>query len=141
MGPRPARHVTARSAELMPLLVVVALSFAVCVVLTPVAMRVATRTGVVDRPGPLKVHDAPVPYLGGVAVFAGTAVGAGAGRPSVIAPLAGALALGVLDDRMGVSPWLRLGGQVAVGAGVAAVAPSRVGGAGGALLVGALTVL
>ena len=125
----------------MPLPVVVALSFAACVVLTPVAMRLATRTGVVDRPGPLKVHDRPVPYLGGLAVWAGTAVGAAAGRPSVVMPLAGALALGVLDDRVGVSPWLRLGGQVAVGAGVAAVAPTRLGGAGGALLVGAATVL
>ena len=125
----------------MALPVVVLLSFALCVVLTPVAMRVATRTGVVDRPGPLKVHDAPVPYLGGLAVLAGTAVGAASGRPSVVAPLVGALALGVLDDRMGVSPWLRLAGQVAVGAGVAAVAPTRLGGAGGALLVGALTVL
>ena len=69
------------------------------VVLTPVAMVVARRTGVVDRPGPLKPQAAPVPYLGGVAVFLAALVGAALGHPTVVAPLAGAVVLGVLDDR------------------------------------------
>jgi UDP-GlcNAc:undecaprenyl-phosphate GlcNAc-1-phosphate transferase len=125
----------------MPLAAVVPVAFVVAVVLTPVAMRVALRTGVVDRPGPLKPQAAPVPYLGGIAVFAGTLVGAASGHPVVIAPLAGALVLGVVDDRVGVAPWLRLLGQVAVGAGVAAVVPTRLGGVGGALAVGAATVV
>jgi UDP-N-acetylmuramyl pentapeptide phosphotransferase/UDP-N-acetylglucosamine-1-phosphate transferase len=51
---------------------------------TPVLITVAGRTGWMDRPGDLKVQRAPVPYLGGVAVFVGTAVGVLGGRPSVL---------------------------------------------------------
>ena len=57
------------------LVVVGAVAFGAAVVLTPVAMAVATRTGVVDHPGPLKPQAAPVPYLGGVAVFLAALVG------------------------------------------------------------------
>ncbi|HEY5024087.1 MAG TPA: hypothetical protein VII76_03855, partial [Acidimicrobiales bacterium] len=84
------------------LVVVGGAAFALAVVLTPVAMAVATRVGVVDRPGPLKPQSAPVPYLGGVAVFLAALVGAAAGHPAVIAPLAAAVVLGVLDDRLDV---------------------------------------
>jgi UDP-GlcNAc:undecaprenyl-phosphate GlcNAc-1-phosphate transferase len=125
----------------MPLPVIAAVAFAAALVLTPVAMMVATRAGVVDRPGPLKPQNKAVPYLGGVAVFAAATVGAAVGRPSVMGPMAGALVLGVLDDRFDLPPWLRLLGQVAVGAGVAAVAPTRLGGFGGAVAVAAATVV
>jgi len=47
----------------------------VTLVAAPVLRRVALRRGFVDRPGPLKTHRAPVPYLGGVAVFLGLVVG------------------------------------------------------------------
>ena len=57
-------------------------ALAVALVVTPVAIVVARRTGIVDRPGALKPQTAPVPYLGGVAVFAGTVVGVVAGRPT-----------------------------------------------------------
>ena len=63
---------------------------------------VARRTGMMDRPGALKTHRAPVPYLGGVAVFAGVVVGGSAGRPIVLIPLAAALAVGIGDDRFGI---------------------------------------
>ena len=66
---------------------------------TPLVIVAAKRTGIVDRPGALKPQTDPVPYLGGVAVFAGTAVGAAVGRPTVMVPLAAALCLGVADDR------------------------------------------
>ena len=53
-------------------------------------------TGIVDRPGPLKPQAAPVPYLGGVAVFVAALVGRRArATRSVIGPLAGAVVLGV----------------------------------------------
>ena len=35
------------------------------------AIRVARRAGIVDRPGALKVQEGPVAYLGGVAVLTG----------------------------------------------------------------------
>jgi UDP-GlcNAc:undecaprenyl-phosphate GlcNAc-1-phosphate transferase len=123
------------------IIVVSAVAFGTAVVLTPVAMAVATRTGVVDRPGPLKPQAAPVPYLGGVAVFLAALVGAAIGHPVVIAPLAGAVALGVLDDRFDLPAPLRLVGQVAVGVGIAVVVPTRIGGAGGGLLVVVVSVL
>ena len=37
--------------------------------LVPVAKRLAGRLGVLDPPGPRKIHAAPMPRLGGVAVF------------------------------------------------------------------------
>ena len=51
------------------------------------------------------------------------------------------LVLGVLDDRFDLRPWLRLLGQLSVGAAVATVAPTRLGGFGGAVAVGAVTVV
>jgi UDP-GlcNAc:undecaprenyl-phosphate GlcNAc-1-phosphate transferase len=92
----------------MRVFVVGVVAFGSAVVLTPVAMALATRTGVVDRPGPLKPQSAPVPYLGGVAVFLAALVGPALGHPVVMAPLAGAVVLGVLDDRFDVPASLRL---------------------------------
>jgi UDP-GlcNAc:undecaprenyl-phosphate/decaprenyl-phosphate GlcNAc-1-phosphate transferase len=110
-------------------------------VATPLAMVAARRVGIVDRPGALKPQEAPVPYLGGLAVFCGVAVGAGAGRPSVLVPLGLATALGVADDRAGLPPALRLAGQLAIGGLVAATVPVHLPGAVGAVLVVTVTVV
>jgi UDP-GlcNAc:undecaprenyl-phosphate GlcNAc-1-phosphate transferase len=82
-----------------------------------------------------------VPYLGGVAVFLAGLVGAALGRPTVVAPLAGAVALGALDDRLDLPAWARLVGQGAVGAGVALVVPTRIGGLGGGAVVAVIAVV
>jgi UDP-GlcNAc:undecaprenyl-phosphate/decaprenyl-phosphate GlcNAc-1-phosphate transferase len=59
------------------LLLVVGIAFVVAVTLTPVAARLAVAGGWLDRPdGRRKLHQAPVPAVGGVAVFAGFAVAA-----------------------------------------------------------------
>ncbi|MCS5686098.1 MAG: hypothetical protein NZ654_12720, partial [Acidimicrobiales bacterium] len=50
-------------------LVVFSASISICLVLTPVAMAVAVRTGVFDQPRGHKSHSSPVPYLGGVAII------------------------------------------------------------------------
>jgi UDP-GlcNAc:undecaprenyl-phosphate/decaprenyl-phosphate GlcNAc-1-phosphate transferase len=113
---------------------VTALSVPICVV-------GARRYGLMDRPGPLKTHDAAVPYLGGVAVFAGAAVGAGAGRPIVLIPMAGALAVGMVDDRFVVPPQFRLIAQLGVGAVIAAAQPVHLPGLLGVPLVMAATVV
>ncbi len=118
-----------------------AVAFATAVVLVPVAMVVARRTGIVDRPGPLKPQSEPVPYLGGVAVFLAALVGAAAGHPLVIVPLTGAVVLGVLDDRLDMPASVRLAAQGAIGAGVAVVVPTKVGGVGGGVLVAVLAVV
>ena len=68
-------------------------------VLTPIARRVAFRTGIVDRPGDLKTQRVPVAYLGGVAVFLAALGGPIlAGKPLVLVPAGMALVLGLADD-------------------------------------------
>src|SRR5436190_11387031 len=86
---------------------------------TPLAIRVATRTGFLDHPVGYKAHRAPTPYLGGVAVFLGFAVAAvslghGSGRLAVVL-VCGAvmLAVGTLDDRIPVRPRWRVLVEVA----------------------------
>lgn len=121
--------------------VVGAAALVVALVVTPLAAVVARRLDVVDRPGALKPQTAPVPYLGGIAVLCGAAVGAAAGRPSVLIPLALATALGVADDSIGLPPLVRLIGQLAVGGTVAATVPVHLSGLPGAVLVVVVTVL
>jgi UDP-GlcNAc:undecaprenyl-phosphate/decaprenyl-phosphate GlcNAc-1-phosphate transferase len=98
---------------------------ALAVVLTPVAARVANRLGVVDQPGPLKVHEQPVPYLGGVAVFVASGAVVAFERPSLLIPLAAALVLGIADDVHDLPVSVRLVGEIVVGACAAAVVPTR----------------
>jgi UDP-GlcNAc:undecaprenyl-phosphate GlcNAc-1-phosphate transferase len=52
------------------LLPVLAAGFVLAAVLVPLSRRLAQRLGVVDHPGPRKVHAEPTPRMGGVAVFA-----------------------------------------------------------------------
>ena len=108
---------------------ILGVSLLLSLVLTPVALRVASRHGVLDHPRPGKAHIEAVPYLGGAAIvlsFALIVLVATALRPppSGLAQLAGFLGIavllaliGLLDDlRGGLSPWLRLG--LEAGAGV-----------------------
>jgi len=94
----------------------------------PMCVRVARRWGIVDRPGPLKPHDAPTPYLGGVGVFVGVAVAASFGRPIALVPLVAALAIGVSDDRFDLPASVRLAGQLGVGVIIALTQPVHVAG-------------
>jgi UDP-GlcNAc:undecaprenyl-phosphate/decaprenyl-phosphate GlcNAc-1-phosphate transferase len=96
----------------------------VTLIAAPVCRRVALRLGIVDRPGPLKTHRAPVPYLGGLAVFLGLLVGPiQADRLALLLPYTAALALGVADDATGLTPRARLGAEIAIGALAAWVVP------------------
>ena len=104
-------------------------------VATPLAMRVAARTGIVDRPGPLKVHETAVPYLGGAAVLIGVAAVVAAVHPMLLLPLGLAAALGVVDDARGVPAVVRLVGEIGVGIAAAAVVPVRFAGPFGPVAV------
>jgi UDP-GlcNAc:undecaprenyl-phosphate/decaprenyl-phosphate GlcNAc-1-phosphate transferase len=116
-------------------------AFLVTLCLTPLVIVMAARLGIVDRPGPLKPQSRPVPYLGGVAVFVGLAVGIAAGHPMLIAPVAVALCLGVADDRFDLSALSRLVGQIAVGAVVVATCPVHLPGALAIVSIIAVTVV
>lgn len=83
----------------------VALEIAAAFVLTLLAaipLRwLALRLKVVDRPGPRKSHDRPIPYLGGLAILLGLAVSLLVFEPQLwtLVALLGALALiGLFDD-------------------------------------------
>jgi UDP-GlcNAc:undecaprenyl-phosphate GlcNAc-1-phosphate transferase len=88
-------------------------------VLTPVALRVAARTGFYDHPTGYKAHPAPTAYLGGAAVigaFLLAAVALGEER-SHFAPIlvcaVGLMAVGTLDDRFTVRPSRRIAAELA----------------------------
>ena len=109
--------------------------------LTPLAAAVARRLGVVDRPGPLKVHEREVPYLGGVAVFAGVAGPLAVERPSFLVPLALALILGVADDVADMPAPIRLLAEVVIGVTVAAAVHDRGLLAAAVIVAGAVILL
>ncbi|HEV7525802.1 MAG TPA: MraY family glycosyltransferase [Acidimicrobiia bacterium] len=104
-------------------------AFVIAAIATPVAMRVARRFDIFDRPGPLKVHTKPVPYLGGAAVFVAVGVVLAPSHPSWLVPLSLACALGIADDRFGVNVFVRLGAQIGIGciAGIVVPAPDPAG--------------
>jgi UDP-GlcNAc:undecaprenyl-phosphate GlcNAc-1-phosphate transferase len=114
---------------------------AVTLATTPLAMRLATRAGIVDHPGPLKVQQTPVPYLGGLAVFAGLGVVVAAVHPMLLVPLGLATALGVVDDARGIPAVARLVGEAGIGAAAAAVVPVRWAGPWGPIAVAVAVVV
>jgi len=116
-------------------------AFVVTLALTPLAIVVATRTGVMDRPGALKEQVAPVPYLGGVAVLAGLLVAVLADRPSLAIPLVAATALGVADDRFELPPLVRVAGELAIGVAVVLTCPVHLPGPVAAVGLVAVTLL
>ncbi len=87
--------------------------------LTPVLRQAAIRFGIVDRPdGKLKNHRAPVPYLGGIAIYLSfllsLALTVEFKREVLGILLAGAIVviLGLIDDLGALSPAVKLAGQV-----------------------------
>lgn len=116
-----------------------AIAFFTSLTLTPPAMHMARRWNVMDRPGPLKVHSKPVPYLGGVAVFLGIAGVVVSEHAALVLPLALAFALGLADDVVSLPAGLRLFLEGIIGAVAAAVLPYR--GPAAALLVAVLVVV
>jgi UDP-GlcNAc:undecaprenyl-phosphate/decaprenyl-phosphate GlcNAc-1-phosphate transferase len=118
------------------------LSATISFVATPLARRLALRIGAVDEPDARRVHAAPMPRLGGLAVAAGmvgaialaTALGAPrtasalAESGRILSLCAGALAIvvvGAVDDVRGVSPTVKLSVQI-LAAGVAFAGGYRV---------------
>jgi len=121
-------------------------AFLVTVLTTPIARRMAIANGVVDRPNARKIHRTPIAYLGGVAVYLGILAGVmfsflavkfpglinfhateflhddGYHFPvplSILLGLTVILFVGVLDDVTGISPRVKIGGQLFAAAALA----------------------
>ena len=121
-------------------------SFFLCYFLTPLVARWSHRTGILDRPHSLRrVHSAPTPRTGGIAIAASFLIslglllvsglkGADAVKlPLVISllPAAGVIfALGLVDDLMGLKAWEKLPVQI-IAASLAYVAGVRILGVAG----------
>lgn len=128
------------SSVLAPYMVVFFVAFFVSFVATPVMRWLAIRNGVVDWPDfKRKVHLQPVAYLGGIALFMGWLAGilccfflaphdprvielgmAHVKFPFAIVIGGAVIALtGVIDDVYGVSPRVKIGGQLFAAAALA----------------------
>lgn len=116
-------------------LVLVAVGMAATYLATPLVERLAVRVGAVDVPESRKIHEEPVPSLGGLAIFFGFAVALAfqvlaerylpwqAGLLDDSAPLAGIaiggtiiVIIGVLDDLRDLTPAAKFAGQLVAGA-------------------------
>jgi UDP-GlcNAc:undecaprenyl-phosphate GlcNAc-1-phosphate transferase len=93
-----------------------------------VVRRLARASGAVVPPRPDRWHTTPTPTMGGIAIAAGTLIGFAmiALRPDLVGPLADWLpvplaafamfVVGVLDDRLQLSPLAKLVASLAIGA-------------------------
>lgn len=113
------------------------LAMAAALAATPVARRAAIRLDIVDHPGERKLHISPMPYLGGVAIYlAFVAIlivgrgpflhssGVAKATGQLLAIVSGAslmAVLGLIDDRFGLPPLVKLAGQV-LGAAILVIA-------------------
>jgi UDP-GlcNAc:undecaprenyl-phosphate GlcNAc-1-phosphate transferase len=103
---------------------------AVTYMLTPLVRRIAGRVGAIKEPRDRDVHVAPIPLLGGVAMYGGLVAGLlvadqipqlrdGFANTGIVSGLllAGGLlvVVGIVDDRWGLSPLTKAAGQVAAG--------------------------
>ncbi|MBI3945560.1 MAG: hypothetical protein HY321_06560 [Armatimonadetes bacterium] len=104
----------------MPFLV----SFALTALLTPIVIALARRVGWIDKPRADRWHRKPTALMGGIAIFLGALAGWMAfvdrtALDSFLVPAVAIFLLGVLDDRIGLKPHLKLIGQVAAAVWVA----------------------
>lgn len=102
----------------MHLFAAAALAFGLALAVTTPVRRWAFKCGAVDRPEARKVHRRLMPRMGGMAVYIGFVTAVLLTReitPQVAGLLAGGslvLLIGILDDTRGLSPRLKLAGQV-----------------------------
>jgi len=123
-------------------LAIFTIALVVTFVITPLVRRFAIWRGLVDRPGGRKVHERPIPRLGGAAIFAGVAIAIGlqiAGELrlgwggtlvsdggvevrtlGVIVGMTIIFLVGLWDDLSNLSPGMKLAGQILAASAVVA---------------------
>lgn len=110
--------------------IILAVAAGTTALLTPLVRRLALRVGAVAMPGPRKVHDRPMPSLGGASMFAGFLVAMavasqipqfhemfnGSSEPvGLVLAAAVMFVVGAVDDFREMSPPAKLAGQVLSG--------------------------
>ncbi|MDH4119996.1 MAG: hypothetical protein OEX04_20215 [Acidimicrobiia bacterium] len=110
----------------MATVIAVAVALVVSHAIARAAGFLGPRVGLVDLPdGELKTHARPIPPLGGLGVVAGYLAGGIAARtlgdsdwftPSTVVAVVAAAGLGLTDDRVSLSPRIRLVAEIAIGA-------------------------
>ncbi len=113
------------------LMIIFATAFVFAISGVPLVRRLALRVGIVDHPNARKIHKAPIPLLGGVAMYGAfmLALILFADRfyiPQLIGIIVGATwvsFLGIWDDRVGLRASVKLlgqifGGLILIGTGV-----------------------
>jgi UDP-GlcNAc:undecaprenyl-phosphate/decaprenyl-phosphate GlcNAc-1-phosphate transferase len=116
-------------------LAVGAVAAVVTALTTPIVRRFAQRTGAIDHPGsgPRKVHEVPVPTLGGLAILVGFLAAMGlawllpafdplfSSTSEPLALVVGVIVIamvGVADDLWNLPPTIKLAGQIVAALGV-----------------------
>ncbi len=107
-------------------------AFIMTLLVTPMVRKLAIALGVVDQPGGRKIHNEPIAYLGGLAVFIGIMAGVLSAafveapldqyRPVPISVVFGLIVIfitGVGDDMFGWDPRLKIAGQMMAAAALA----------------------
>jgi UDP-GlcNAc:undecaprenyl-phosphate GlcNAc-1-phosphate transferase len=102
------------------LILIFASALLVAISATPVARWAALKFGIIDQPTARKVHTAPVPRFGGIAMYGAVVVALLLFRErfrvnQLVSILLGATwvsFLGMWDDRWGLRPILKFGGQI-----------------------------
>lgn len=134
----------------MPVGLFVVLPFVVALVATwwihPYIVRMAVERHLTDDPGRRKLQTRPVPVLGGMAVFFGIVIGAGALSMAFdsralfvyIIALTVMMYTGLLDDMIGLTPWMRIVLQLGVVAFVASIDCTAINDLHGVLGIGRL---
>jgi UDP-GlcNAc:undecaprenyl-phosphate GlcNAc-1-phosphate transferase len=129
----------------------------VSLLLTPLARRLALRAGAIDQPDARRIHRTPTPRYGGLAIAIAVLGIAWLARalhgPAALLdprPLLGLtcasipiLALGLVDDRRGVPPWVKLIVQACAGLTLTVFGfgiPVLTNPFGGPIVLGALNV-
>ena len=101
----------------MSLLLASLIALSITTACMPALQRWALRVGLTDRPGPRKVHRAPVPRVGGIAMAAGILVPIlfmvplGAPMIGFLGGVLVLLAFGIWDDRSDLHYSLKFLGQ------------------------------
>ena len=88
-------------------------AFLVTLLLTPACRTACRYFGWVDQPGLRKLHQAPIPRAGGIAIFLGYAAATCTRHGwSLLPAVFAAFATGMLDDVVNLKPRTKVAGQI-----------------------------